>query len=366
MLISHLPANLFVQERTRLLSALGEIVDGGIVELIEHIGATSMDDAVGEPIIDIALSIWPFPIDAEHQTILNALGYEPISSDEGSAPQRFRHAAAPFQLFFFEAGSASWSDYHITSEYLHQDKAARLTYLQHKQAWAANSRGNSHEHEVAKRQFFLGLRGEARRWWIAQQGWTPVEFARDALKDFTRPWYIASGWALDLYLDRVRRVHEDVDVVIAWGDQLELQEHMSARGWRWVAPANGRMEPWPAQLYLEPPRHQVHAYHDGAFIDFLLTEMDSNVWHYRRDRNVVRAAERAHPSSRSGIPYLAPELVLLFKSKNTSGRERDKDETDFQEVFPHLEPERRAWLYWALAATQPEHPWLKQYQSTTQ
>jgi hypothetical protein len=52
-------------------------------------------------------------------------------------------------------------------------------------------------------------------------------------------------------------------------------------------------------------------------------------------------------------------LVLLFKSKNTSSHDRSKDQSDFEKTFPHLEPERRAWLYWALVVTTLDHPWIR-------
>jgi hypothetical protein len=31
-----------------------------------------------------------------------------------------------------------------------------------------------------------------------------------------------------------------------------------------------------------------------------------------------------------------------------------------ERVYRRLEPERRAWLLWALLATDPEHMWIKQ------
>ena len=108
---------------------------------------------------------------------------------------------------------------------------------------------------------------------------------------------------------------------------------------------------------LEPPRHQVHAHRGDDFIDFLLTEIDE-VWVYRREPLVIRSPERMGLSTPAGIPYLAPELALLFKSKNTSNKERPQDQQDFERVLPHLEPERRAWLRWALVATSPDHPWI--------
>ena len=57
-------------------------------------------------------------------------------------------------------------------------------------------------------------------------------------------------------------------------------------------------------------------------------------------------------------PCLSRPCVLLFKSKNTSGRERSKDQADFEKVRDALEPERRAWLRWALLLADPAHPWI--------
>jgi hypothetical protein len=52
-------------------------------------------------------------------------------------------------------------------------------------------------------------------------------------------------------------------------------------------------------------------------------------------------------------------VVLLYKSKTTSGKERSKDKADFEEVYLRLEPERRGWLRWALLAVDPSHPWIE-------
>jgi len=128
-----------------------------------------------------------------------------------------------------------------------------------------------------------------------------------------------------------------------------------------VTPFEGRLEPWPPHMLLELPRHQVHAHRDGAFIDFLLSDLSDGFWHYRRDPAVVRQLDRTVLRTTQGIPFLAPECVLLFKSKNTSNKpERAQDQIDFDAAYTHLEPERRAWLRWALLATEPMHPWIDQ------
>jgi hypothetical protein len=111
-------------------------------------------------------------------------------------------------------------------------------------------------------------------------------------------------------------------------------------------------------MELQAPRHQVHAHRGDDFIDFLITDMNQ-VWIYRREPSVVRSLEKMGLSTEGGIPYLAPELVLLFKSKNTSNRERPNDDADFERALPHLDAERRAWLRWALTATAPQHPWIQ-------
>ena len=179
------------------------------------------------------------------------------------------------------------------------------------------------------------------------------------MREASFPWFVAGGWALELFAGRVQRLHHDVDVIVPRSSQFELQNHLLARDWKVVTPFNKRAEPWPPHMRLELPRHQVHAYRGDDFIDFLLTDIDE-VWRYRREPLVLRSIEKMSLQSASGIRYLAPELALLFKSKNTGTHERPKDQVDFERILPNLEPERRAWLRWALVATTPEHPWISQ------
>src|SRR5208282_5828755 len=55
-----------------------------------------------------------------------------------------------------------------------------------------------------------------------------------------------------------------------------------------------------------------------------------------------------------GIPYLAPEIVLLFKAKST----HPKDEMDFRNALPLLSIEARGWLREALTTAHEKHPWI--------
>jgi GrpB-like predicted nucleotidyltransferase (UPF0157 family) len=338
----------YESERERLLAALGNVVDGGIVEAIQPIDATSVPDLHGSPCIDIGLAVWPFPLEAGPRSRLEALGYKLVSEYEEAPEQRLRHESNSFELYLVEPGSARWFNFVLVRDYLRHDRPARAAVsLKKKDAGLDKSR------------LFEELLPAAHEWWMGEYQFTPVEAVGRELKEVPFPWYICGGWALDLFLGDVNRVHHDVDVVVSREAQLDLQRHLTGRGWTLITPFEKRLEPWPLHMKLELPRHQVHAHREDEFIDFLLTEMD-DVWKYRREPSVIRSLERTSLRSDSGIPYLAPDLVLLFKSRNTSSQERLKDQSDFEKVLPHLEPERRAWLHWALVATSPDHPWIKQ------
>ena len=349
---------LFAQERGRVIEVLGELTDVGIVEHVEHVGATSVPALLGQPCVDIAVAVWPFPLEKSAQQTLASLGYELDPDFVGSPEQRFRHKSETFRLYVVETGSPLWTDYVLVREYLRHDEAARQSLSDRKQRWEDGSTESSGYRE-AKRQWFKQLRNNAHRAWIVREHFAPLHFVAEELRDFPCSWHICGGWALDVFLGRVTRVHHDVDVEVSRNDQLALQAYITARGWKLLTPFEGRLTRWPMHMSLEMPRHQVHAHRNGAFIDFLLTEMDDGVWRYRREPSIIRDMSRIELRSDEGIPFLAPELVLLFKSKTTTGKERSKDAADFEEAYSTLEPERRAWLRWALLAVDPSHRWLE-------
>jgi GrpB-like predicted nucleotidyltransferase (UPF0157 family) len=342
----------FEQEHVRLIGTLGELVNGGIIEAIQHIGATSVPGMVGSSCVDIGLAVWPFPLAADKRSILEALEYRIIGGYEEAHQQRFLHESGAFQLYIVEPGTEFWFDSVLMRDYLRHNKQAREEISAKKKAAALD-----------KSQLFIQLLPAAYQWWIDHYGFTPLEAITNELNDAAFPWYVASGWALDLFLGRVTRVHHDVDVIVPRANQFDLQKHLIERGWKFLTPYDKRLEVWPLHMRLELPRHQVHAHRADNFIDFLLTDMDG-VWMYRREPFIIRSIQRMSLHSESGIPYLAPELVLLFKSKNTSNKERTKDQVDFETTFAHLERERRAWLHWALIATDPDHAWIKMIAET--
>ncbi len=199
---------------------------------------------------------------------------------------------------------------------------------------------------------------------MAPDPFREVVRAARVMEGFLRPWFIVGGWAVDLHLGRQTRPHEDVDVGLLRADQRMLRQHL--RGWTFlkVVPpgGEGRLEVWEDGEWLDLPVHEIHARRergDPPALEFLLNEARGRRWLYRRDRSVTRPLARAIQRGRLGIPYLAPEVVLLYKAPNAG----PEDSLDFDAVVPSLGAEPRTWLRGALARRHPEHPWQNRLRS---
>jgi hypothetical protein len=81
-------------------------------------------------------------------------------------------------------------------------------------------------------------------------------------------------------------------------------------------------------------------------------EGSSEHWIYRRDPTVQVRWESAVLRTPDGVPYLAPDLQLMFKSKNM----RPKDDIDAEEVIPAFDDQQRDFLRRSL---DPAHPWRR-------
>lgn len=178
-----------------------------------------------------------------------------------------------------------------------------------------------------------------------------------ALRELDAPWAVAGGWAIDLALGRVTRPHADVDVAVFREDQDALRAALHT--WDFAAVSGGRMTPWERGARLELPVHEVHARPPAGApvmeLEFLLNERDGADWVYRRDPAVRLPLARALRPGPGGVRVLAPEVVLLYKSKAP----RPADEADFVAARPLLDAESRAWLRIALLRARPDHPWAE-------
>jgi len=171
------------------------------------------------------------------------------------------------------------------------------------------------------------------------------------------PWFFAGGWALDLFLGRPTREHHDIDIVVFRTDQKILRGFL--RGWdvvKIIPGAPGRTA-WGEREILSPPIHEIHAESksDRAIpLEFLLNEKIDDQWVFRRNPEVSFPCERIGHRFENALPYLRPEIVLLYKAKNPGAI----DESDFERVRTRLAPEGGQWLLNAIMQCHPDHPWL--------
>jgi hypothetical protein len=165
-------------------------------------------------------------------------------------------------------------------------------------------------------------------------------------------WGVVGGWAIDLYMRRVTRDHADLEIAVPAGSFERIAAALPDLEWDVVG--DGRLWPYPEalddfhQTWLRDPA-------SGRFLlDVFREHQDHTTWTYRRDPAITLPYAEAYLEADSGLRYLAPELVMLFKAKH----QRPKDQQDFETVLPALDPRQRTRLRAWLERTHPAHPWL--------
>ena len=173
------------------------------------------------------------------------------------------------------------------------------------------------------------------------------------LDGFGKPWWVAGGWAVDLFIGRPTRPHKDIEIALFRNDQLALQEHLG--GWNLRKVVDHRLVPWLPGELLTLPVHEIHGRGpEGQALEILLNECDRGRWVFRRDPAITRPTKLIFSCSAEGVPFLRPEIVLLYKSRDAG----PNDHADFERAAPLLDPESRAWLAAALRRHVPGHRWL--------
>jgi Aminoglycoside-2''-adenylyltransferase len=184
---------------------------------------------------------------------------------------------------------------------------------------------------------------------------------RGLLRNLDVPWWIAGGWAIDLFLGRETRDHRDIDVALLRRDQARLVTRLP--GWEFrYATTRHVLVPWHGEQ-LAPPIHGIWARRSATSAgpwtcEFVLNEATRWEWVYWR-HDAVRRPLSEIGGERDGVPYLRPEIVLLFKSTDLTAT----NEADFAAALPALDTAARRWLARSLDACRPGHPWRRELDS---
>lgn len=171
------------------------------------------------------------------------------------------------------------------------------------------------------------------------------------------PWWLAGGWALDLFVGRQTRDHADLDIEVLRRDQFAIQRHLA--GWDLQTAANGALRPWPPGVALDDGVNSIWCRPaPGApwAMQIMFASSSGDEWCYRRQPTIARPLGSLGLMTAEGLAYLAPEVQLLYKSRTP----RAKDDADFGLVLPLLGTARARWLLAALREAHPEQHWIPQ------
>lgn len=184
--------------------------------------------------------------------------------------------------------------------------------------------------------------------------WQPLTVVQvvEVFGDASFRWWVSGGVALELHTGHSWRTHDDIDVGIVRADAPKV--HDLVRDWEFCIASAGVLRRWRGEpLRLDRNENNLWCRRQGSerwAIDITVGEGDEQRWVFRRDASVTVPWGDAVLRGDSGVPYLAPEIQLLFKSRDP----RPKDDLDARMVIPMLDERRSgrlgSWL-------RHDHPW---------
>lgn len=206
--------------------------------------------------------------------------------------------------------------------------------------------------------------------------------ANELLQNHGFEYAFCGGWAIDLFLGTETRKHGDIDILAYWPERDTIIQYMQSLGFQvYEMLGGGRVH------YITDICNQIKSKrnifcctpdcelvnlstaedtdiyfldfkHTGLtklnFIEFLFNDKDDTDLFYARNHAVREALTDAILYSGS-LPYLSPEMCLLYKSTDT---EREGYQSDYDNAMANMNGRQRCWLNDALVVMYPEgHKW---------
>jgi len=166
----------------------------------------------------------------------------------------------------------------------------------------------------------------------AWRAWRPTEVSA-RLHGTSAPWCVVGGWAIDLFLGRDSRPHDDIEIAVPRDRFHTIRRLLSDHVFHVVGDGEVRRLEEGETPPLDKHQNWVLDPVELAWrVDVMLEPGDDATWIFRRDEH-IRAPRARMVADRDGIPFLRPEGVLLFKAK----LHRAKDDHDFEACLPQLD-----------------------------
>ncbi len=199
------------------------------------------------------------------------------------------------------------------------------------------------------------------------------------MSTFDHPWFLCGGWAVDAWLGRQTRDHQDIDIAVAQEGQRTLRDYLA--DWHLIAHHpddagdvtaiwDGRHLRLPAHIHARPPGEANLAAlldwvpgprrraPDGLDVEFVLEAVGAGEWVLSDEPRLALPLDQAVRPSPAGVPAGSPAVLAYFKATAYWGRPgypRHHDLADFEALLPLLAPAEAAWLREALRTF--THPW---------
>jgi len=346
----------FAEIAGRAQAALGDIV-----LRVEHIGSTAVPGLAAKPIIDLDVvlkSAADLPTAIERLAVLGYV-HEGDLGITGREAFRCPRGESQHHLYVLAEGAAELQRHLTFRDRLRANPLTRDQYARLKQLSAAGVR-ERREYTESKSAFVRELLAIGHDSFAAAGPWksTQPEAARFWFQQVDAPWWIAGGWALDLFVGHQTRTHGDLDIGILRRDAVGILSNLPS--WEFFEAKNGEL------LRLLPgtlPRPEVNSLWGRPIgselwvTELLLDEADGDKWLFRREPRISRPISTITRRDPRGIPYLTPEIQLLYKARAS----RPRDFGDFKVVLPLLDTGARLWLQRSLMDFDPKHEWLSAF-----
>lgn len=194
-------------------------------------------------------------------------------------------------------------------------------------------------------------------------------------------WAICGGFALDMFLGKEIRKHSDIDICVFENDREKILPYMLQNKWDvYEFRGNGKVRSLSRELLSEAGRNLMctngvcaiakfypcdeegllwyEFFHTGIneldYIEFLFNTATAEYLIFDEAKGIKREIEKA-VLYHERVPYLAPEIVLLYKSACADGEENN---VDFEQTYPLMNDEQKEWFLRSLSILYPNgHKW---------
>ena len=210
-----------------------------------------------------------------------------------------------------------------------------------------------------------------------------IKELNDFVKQIGIDYAICGGHAIDLFIGRKTRPHKDLDLAVFWEDRNKIVQFMINKGWNVYEPCGNEIlhkindindqkqvktNIWcvkPDNLhyeFIEKDKNMFSVIFDNSeqieldFIEFLFNNRFEGNFLYSKNNDIKIDINFCILYSEN-IPFLTPELVLLYKSK--AFEIIMENQMDFDNALPYLNEKQRVWLKNALIIMFPNgHKWI--------